>query len=247
MVVPLPAMRFQPRFQPRVVHEDNHLLIVDKPPGMLSQGDATGDRTILDWGKRYIKERYDKPGAVYLGLAHRLDRPTGGLIVLARTSKALSRLQPMFAARDIDKTYLAVVDGLIEDRQQALVHFLKHDPSVKRMRVHSSERKAGAGAKRAELSYQLLARVAGHSLLTVKPTTGRRHQIRAQLAAAGHPIEGDLRYGAKAALQDKSIGLHAYRLQFAHPVGKAPVDVRAVPGERHDAFKHFTDVLADMA
>jgi len=231
---------------PKVIFEDNHLLIVDKPAGMLSQGDDTGDDTILDWGKRYIKKKYKKPGDVYLGLAHRLDRPTSGLIVLCRTSKALSRMQPMFADRAIQKTYLAVVSGNIEDRKQNLVHWLKHDSSVKRMRVHTSERKAGANGKKAELSFQLLARVASHCLLEVTPKTGRRHQIRAQLGAIGYPLAGDLRYGGKEALEDKSIGLHAHRLQFLHPVGKAPIDVKTVPPTSSSAFMHFNEVLATM-
>ena len=230
---------------PVIVHEDNHLLIVDKPAGMLSQGDDTGDRTVLDWGKRYIKHQYEKPGAVWLGLAHRLDRPTSGLIALARTSKALGRLQPMFAERAVAKTYLAVVRGHITDEAQRLVHWLVHDPTVKRMRAHTSERQAGKGAKRAELGYRLLARVGDHSLLEVQPLTGRRHQIRAQLAAAGHPIEGDLRYGDRQATADKSIGLHAYRLQFEHPVGKAPVDVSSAPAPEQ-AFTPFAEVLEEM-
>ena len=230
---------------PLIVHEDNHLLIVDKPAGMLSQGDATGDRTVLDWGKRYIKHQYDKPGAVWLGLAHRLDRPTSGLIALARTSKALGRLQPMFAQRAVDKTYLAVVRGRVSDEEQVLVHWLAHDPAVKRMRVHTSERKAGSGAKRAELSYRLLARVGDHSLLEVRPATGRRHQIRAQLSAAGYPIEGDLRYGDRQATADRSIGLHAYRLRFEHPVGKGPIDVRSAPAAEQ-SFEPFAEVLTDL-
>lgn len=231
---------------PKIVFEDNHLLIVDKPAGMLTQGDDTGDATLLDWGKRYIKVQYKKPGDVYLGLAHRIDRPTSGLVVMCRTSKALTRMQPMFAERAVAKTYLAVVQGEISDEQRSLVHFLRHDPSVKRMRVHESERKAGPEGKRAELSFEMLGRVASHCLLIVKPETGRRHQIRAQLSAIGHPIEGDLRYGAKLPLADRSIGLHAYRLQFEHPVGGKPVDVRCIPAPRHDAFKHFVEMLSDL-
>lgn len=231
---------------PFVVYEDNHLLIVDKPAGMLSQGDDTGDSTVLDWGKRYIKHKFKKPGEVYLGLAHRLDRPTSGLIVMCRTSKALSRMQPMFAEREVQKTYLAVVNGNIEDRRQDLVHWLKHDPSIKRMRVHSSERKAGAGAKKAELSFQLLARVASYCMLEVNPKTGRRHQIRAQLGAVGYPIAGDLRYGGKDPLEDRSIGLHAYRLQFLHPVGKAPIDVKTRPSRTSSAFMHFLEVISTL-
>ncbi|MFK8055054.1 MAG: RluA family pseudouridine synthase [Saprospiraceae bacterium] len=231
---------------PFVVYEDNHLLIVDKPAGMLSQGDDTGDATVLDWGKRYIKYKYKKPGEVYLGLAHRLDRPTSGLIVLCRTSKALSRMQPMFAEREVQKTYLAVVNGNIEDRRQDLVHWLKHDPSIKRMRVHSSERKAGSGGKKSELSFELLARVASYCMLKVSPKTGRRHQIRAQFGSIGYPLAGDLRYGGKEALEDRSIGLHAYRLQFQHPVGKAPMDVSSRPQRTSSAFKHFVELISTL-
>lgn len=239
-------MRFTAPPAPRVVYEDNHLLIVDKPAGMLCQGDDTGDPTLLDWGKRYVKDRYGKPGEVYLGLAHRIDRPTSGLVVLCRTSKSLSRMQPMFAERAVAKTYLAVVQGEVNDQRVTLVNYLRHDPTVKRMRVHDSERKAGKDAKRAELSYELLARVASHCLLRVEPLTGRRHQIRAQLGAAGHPLEGDLRYGAKEPLQDRSIGLHAHRLRFGHPVGGAPIDVQCIPRKKHDAFKHFEEMMADL-
>lgn len=240
-------MRRQKRYlrSPKIVYENNHLLIVDKPAGMLSQGDDTGDMTILDWGKQYIKMQYNKPGAVFLGLAHRLDRPTSGLVMMARTSKALSRIQPMFAKNQIKKTYLAVVEGHVSDEPKTLVHWLKHDPTVKRMRVHTSERKAGAGAKRSELSYKLLGRVASHSLLEVQPTTGRRHQIRAQLAAAGHVIEGDMRYGCRNPLEDRSIGLHALRLEFNHPVGNAPINVMSIP-DSTDAFKHFSEMLEDL-
>ena len=244
--IKLPILRFSTPIAPKIVFEDNHLLIVDKPAGMLTQGDDTGDPTLLDWGKRYIKQQYAKPGEVYLGLAHRIDRPTSGLVVMCRTSKALSRMQPMFAERAVAKTYLAVVQGEVNDEQRTLVHFLRHDPSVKRMRVHESERKAGQDGKRSELTFSLLGRVASHCLLEVRPDTGRRHQIRAQLGAIGHPIEGDLRYGAKQPLADKSIGLHAFRLQFAHPVGGQPVDVRCLPHPRHDAFKHFMDLLGDL-
>ncbi len=231
---------------PRIVYEDNHLLIVDKPAGLLCQGDDTGDATLLDWGKAYVKRAYDKPGDVYLGLAHRIDRPTSGLVVLCRTSKALSRMQPMFAERAVAKTYLAVVQGEVSDEERTLVHYLRHDPSVKRMRVHESERKAGPDGKLSELSYKLLARVASHCLLKVEPTTGRRHQIRAQLGAIGYPLEGDLRYGAKEPLQDKSIGLHAHRLRFEHPVGGKAIDVKSLPRKRHDAFKHFEEVLGEL-
>ena len=231
---------------PRIVYEDNHLLIVDKPAGMLSQGDDTGDATLVDWGKRYVKVQYAKPGEVFLGLAHRLDRPTSGLVVLCRTSKALGRMQPMFAERAVAKTYLAVVSGKPGDDEQRLEHYLRHDPSVKRMRVHESARKAGPEAKLSSLSYRLIGHVAGHSLLEVEPDTGRRHQIRAQLAAVGLPIEGDLRYGAKGPLEDRSIGLHAYRLRFEHPVAGKPVDVSTLPHPRHDAFKHFVDLLGEL-
>ncbi len=234
------------RYNPKIVFEDNHLLVVDKPAGMLSQGDDTGDRTVLDWGKRYIKHQYDKPGAVFLGLAHRIDRPVSGLVILARTSKALSRIQPMFAKREVEKTYLAVVQSHVTEEERKLVHFLRHDETVKRMRAHTSERQAGSGAKRSELTYRLLARVASYSLLEVRPATGRRHQIRVQLAAAGMPLLGDLRYGARAALEDKSIGLHAYRLRFEHPVGKAPVDVSSAPPDASSAFMHFGELLEDM-
>ena len=198
-----------------VLHVDNHLLVVDKPAGMLAQEDATGDADLVTLAKAYLKERFERPGNVFVGLVHRLDRPASGVVVLARTSKAAARLSAQFAGRDegLDKRYLAVVDGRL-DAGGALVDWLVKGErgTVKRVPEGTT------GAKRAALTYEVLA-VEGHrTLVGVALGTGRAHQIRVQLAGLGTPVTGDLRYGAKTPLGDgRGIALHASRLAFTHP------------------------------
>lgn len=214
----------------QVIYEDNHLIAINKWPGQLAQGDETGDDTILDSIKSYIKVRYEKPGDVYLGLVHRLDRPVGGVILCARTSKSLSRMNELFRNREIHKTYLALVDQRPEPFQGVLKDWLIKDENSNK--VFITNPKKYPQAREAELHYKLIGEIKGICLLEVNPLTGRPHQIRAQLAAAGMPLLGDKKYGAQEGLKDRSIGLHALSLQFKHPVKKESVLIQALP---HDS------------
>lgn len=200
-----------------ILFEDNHLLAVVKPAGLLVQGDFTGDPTVLDLARGYLKQKYNKPGNVYLGLVHRLDRPVSGVLLLARTSKAAGRLSQQFRTGKVMKTYLAVVSGRPTPDRGELRAFLA-PPARGSGRTRAAGRPF-AGAKEASLSYHVQNCMADHTLLEIQPATGRRHQIRAQLALIGHPVVGDVKYGARQALPDLSIGLHALRLVVAHPVG----------------------------
>lgn len=210
--------------EPEVIYEDNHLLALNKPAGWLVQGDRTGDATLTDWGKAYLKEKYAKPGAVFLHPAHRLDRPVSGAVLFARTDKALSRLTTMFREKQMAKTYLALV--LDEPRQSSgeLRHFLLKDEKKNLVKVFSHPAK---DAKESITRYESLGLAGNYWLLRIFPMTGRPHQIRAQLAAIGCPIAGDLKYGAPAALPDASIGLHSWTVEFLHPVRLEPVILSA--------------------
>lgn len=213
--------------RPKVLFEDNHFLIVDKPAGWLVQEDKTGDRTLTDWGKSYIKEKYDKPGAVFLHPCHRLDRPVSGIVILARTSKGLERMNKLFREDTIKKEYLAIVKKGGYPVSDKLVHHLKKDG--KKNFVHAYESSKN-GTKEAELSYESLGADKSHRLLHITPKTGRPHQIRVQLAKIGAVIQGDLRYGYGTANPDKSISLHAFRITFEHPVRNEKVVVTSLPG-----------------
>lgn len=203
------------------IYEDNHLLAVDKPAGLLSQGDASGDTSLVDLARAYLKERYHKPGNVYVGLVHRLDRNASGVVLLARTSKAASRLSACFRDDDVRKLYLAVCAGWPEPTAGALSHWLA--PSGDLQGVTRAARVPFPGAREARLEYRVLESASGFSLLEVRPITGRRHQIRAQLALAGHPLLGDVKYGSVRRLPDHRVALHARALTVAHPVGGRPL------------------------
>lgn len=205
-----------------VLYEDNHLLGLYKPAGLLVQGDRSGDPSLLDLGKRWLKERYDKPGNVFLGLVHRLDRPVAGVVLFARTSKAAARLSARFRDRAVDKEYLAVVHGEAAAADGELTHHLVRDGGSSRVTTSGA-----AGAKVARLRLRCLARGSGRSLVAVSLLTGRRHQIRVQLAAIGHPILGDLRYGAPAPLPNRQIALLAHRLAVAHPTRQTTVSLES--------------------
>lgn len=207
-----------------VQYEDNHLLIVNKDAGLLVQGDRTGDVTLIDQAKAYIKQQYDKPGDVFLGLVHRLDRPVSGIVVLARTSKALERMTELFRKRQIQKTYWAVVGRKPREKQGKLVHYLLKDEATNTVTAHDYPVE---GALKAELTYRYLGTLNDHHLLEVNPITGRPHQIRVQLASMGCPIRGDVKYGYPRPNPDASINLHARRLYFIHPVKKEPVVITA--------------------
>jgi 23S rRNA pseudouridine1911/1915/1917 synthase len=223
-----------------VVYEDNHLLIVNKVSGVLVQGDATGDIPLVELCKHYIKEKYDKPGAVFLGVVHRIDRPVSGIVVLARTSKALERMNALFREKETQKTYWAVVKNKPPREEGVLVHWLVKDEKKNKTTAFTRETPA---ALRSELSYRLLAQQHGYFLLEVKPVTGRPHQIRVQLATMGCPINGDVKYGAPHANEDGSINLHARALAFLHPVKKEQVMFTApLPDNEYwKYFAHLTD------
>ncbi len=210
--------------QPTVIYEDNHLLALNKPAGWLVQGDRTGDATLTDWGKNYLKEKYAKPGAVFLHPAHRLDRPVSGAVLFARTDKALSRLTTMFREKQVTKTYLALVLKEPPQSSGELRHFLLKDE--KKNTVKAFQKSVG-DAKESITRYELMRSVGKYWLLKVFPLTGRPHQIRVQLAAMGCPILGDLKYGALAALPDASIGLHSQSMEFLHPVRKEKIRLEA--------------------
>jgi len=203
-----------------VLYEDNHLLVVNKSSGILVQGDATGDTPLVELCKEYIKEKYKKPGAVFLGVVHRLDRPVSGLVVLARTSKALERMNELFRERETTKTYWAIVKNKPRQQEEVLIHWLSKDEQKNKATAYTRET---PGALRSELSYKIIGQSSNGYLLEVNPVTGRPHQIRVQLSTIGCPIVGDLKYGYPEANSDGSICLHAKRLAFVHPVKKETV------------------------
>jgi 23S rRNA pseudouridine1911/1915/1917 synthase len=209
---------------PRVLWEDNHLLIVFKPAGLLVQGDETGDPTLLDWAAEDVARRFAKPGKAFIGLPHRLDRPTSGIVVLCKTSKSLARMNALFADRGIQKTYQCLVEGHPAEPEARLEHMLWRDGVKKKSFV--STRK---DAQRAVLHYKVLAAGDRYTRVEVDLETGRHHQIRCQMQAIGHPIKGDLKYGGKRPNADGGIDLCAQRIQFEHPVSKAPIDVSVEP------------------
>jgi 23S rRNA pseudouridine1911/1915/1917 synthase len=196
-----------------VLYEDNHLISVNKPAGILVQGDRSGEESLMDVVKEYIRERYQKPGNVFLGTVHRLDRPVSGVVLFARTSKAASRLMRQWQAREVKKTYWAVVEGALEPEQGRIEGHLRK--SGKRVRT---AKEGDPGAKEAVLEYRTLAHGNGISLVEIGLITGRKHQIRAQLSQAGCPVVGDVKYGANGFLKDKTIRLVARSLSFRHPV-----------------------------
>jgi 23S rRNA pseudouridine1911/1915/1917 synthase len=207
-----------------VIYEDNHLIIVNKKSGVLVQGDDTGDEPLSELVKEYIKEKYNKPGNVFAGVIHRLDRPVSGLVALAKTSKALERMNALFRDKEITKTYWAVVTNRPGIEEAKLIHWLVKDKDRNTTKAYAKENKNGL---RSELDYKLLSSKNGYHLLEVKPLTGRPHQIRSQLSAIGCPIHGDLKYGHPEANGDGSICLHARKLEFIHPVKKEPLVVKA--------------------
>lgn len=213
-----------------VVYEDNHIIIVNKASGEIVQGDKTGDRPLADIVKEYIKEKYNKPGNVFLGVVHRLDRPVGGLVVFAKTSKALSRLNDMFRNGDVHKTYWAIVKKRDIPSEGTLTGWLTRNERQNKSYAHDHE---VAGAKKAVLNYKVRSVSDNYMLLEVQLLTGRHHQIRCQLAHMGCPIKGDLKYGAPRSNPDGSISLQSHRVEFVHPVSKERICIEApVPADR---------------
>lgn len=209
---------------PEILYEDNHLIAVYKKPSDLSQGDKTGDIALDREVKKYIAEKYNKMGDVFLGIIHRLDRPVGGVLLFARTSKALERMNDIFRTREVRKTYLAVVSERPPSDESVLVHYLKKNEKQNKTYVFDSEVK---GSKMASLSYRLVSRSKRYYLLEIELHSGRHHQIRAQLAKIGCPIKGDLKYGYPRSNKDGSISLFARKLEFIHPVNKKQISIVA--------------------
>jgi len=207
-----------------ILYEDNHIIAVNKKASDIVQGDKTGDRPLTEYVKDYIKKKYNKPGKVFLGVVHRLDRPVSGVILFARTSKALSRLNEMFREKKVKKTYWAIVKNKPQNAKGTLVHYLLKNQLKNKSQAFISENK---NTLRSELSYELICNLNNYYLLLVSPKTGRHHQIRVQLAKIGCPIKGDIKYGFDRNNKDKSIHLHARKIDFIHPVSKEPVSITA--------------------
>lgn len=210
----------------QVLYEDNHIIVVNKRPGDIVQGDKTGDKPLSEVVKAYLKEKYNKPGNVYLGVVHRLDRPTSGIVVFSKTSKALPRLNKLFQKKEAEKTYWAIVKNQPSKPQDILVHYLKRNPKQNKSYAHIKE---VPESKKASLGYRVIQELNNYYLLEVNLHTGRHHQIRSQLSAIGSPIKGDLKYGFDRSNKDASIHLHARELKFIHPVKKEPVHIIAPP------------------
>lgn len=208
----------------QILHEDNHLIIINKRVGDIVQGDKTGDKPLSDVVKEYIKEKYNKPGEVFLGVVHRLDRPTTGIVVFARTSKALTRMNELFSNRETQKTYWAVVKNRPSKSEDTLIHYIKRNEKNNTSKAHIKE---VPESKMASLEYKIIKELDNYFGLEIQLHTGRHHQIRAQLSAIGCPIKGDLKYGFDRSNPDGGIHLHARKLFFTHPVSKENITIIA--------------------
>ncbi|PNQ72752.1 RNA pseudouridine synthase [Hanstruepera neustonica] len=208
----------------QVLYEDNHIIIVNKRAGDIVQGDKTGDKPLSDVIKDYLKDKYNKPGNVYLGVVHRLDRPTTGIVLFSKTSKALPRLNKLFAEKKASKTYWALVKNVPSNTEGTLVHWLKKNPKNNKSTAYIKETE---GSKKAILHYKVIRALDNYILLEISLETGRHHQIRSQLASIGCPIKGDLKYGFDRSNKDGSISLHARKLEFNHPVSNESISVMA--------------------
>lgn len=218
-----------------ILYEDNHIIVVMKPQGLPSCGDESGDDNMLEQVRRYVKEKYNKPGNVYIGLIHRLDRPTGGVMVFAKTSKAASRLAEQMRNGDFEKKYLAVLVGTPKEPKGTLVNYLKKNPVNNMVYICTQ---TTDGAKMASLEYRVLEEKGGYCLADIKLHTGRTHQIRVQMAGISHPVYGDMRYGGENAKKG-NLALWAYSLTFTHPVTKERLRFMAGPPEDAAPWKHF--------
>lgn len=207
-----------------VLYEDNHIIAINKRSGDIVQGDKTGDKPLSDYVKDYIKIKYDKPFEVYIGTVHRIDRPVTGIVLFAKTSKALARLNELFRNKEIKKTYLAVVKNKPPQDKATITHYLIKDEKKNKSKAHVN---AVKNSLESTLTYEIINQSDNYYLLQVDPHTGRHHQIRAQLSAIGCPIKGDLKYGFDRSNKDGSIHLHAYKIEFLHPVKKEPLLIAA--------------------
>ncbi|MBR6279655.1 MAG: RNA pseudouridine synthase [Bacteroidales bacterium] len=214
----------------QVIYEDNHIIIVSKTVNEIVQGDKTGDETLIDKVKKYIKEKYNKPGEVFLGLTHRLDRPTSGIVIFARTSKALARLNAMFRDGEIHKTYWAITSNRPKEDEGTLEDFLKKNEKLNKSFIAKETDKE---AKKAILNYKIISVSDRYYLWEINLLTGRHHQIRCQLANIGCPVKGDLKYGYPRSNPDGGLSLHARKVEFIHPVSKKEISVTAeVPNDK---------------
>lgn len=229
-----------PPIKNRVLYEDNHFIAINKCSSEIVQGDKTGDAPMSEDIKKFLKEKYDKPGNVFCGVIHRIDRPVSGVVLFAKTSKGLSRMNEKFSTRDVKKTYWAIVKNRPEKTEGELVHYLIKDEKKNKSSAHKTEIK---NSKLSKLHYKIIAESDRYFLLEIDPHTGRHHQIRSQLAAIGCPIKGDLKYGFDRSNPDGSISLHARKLTFIHPINESPMEIIAkVPDEK--LWKAFEEMAA---
>lgn len=213
-----------------IVYEDNHIIIVNKKPGEIVQGDKTGDRPISEMLKDWLKEKYAKPGNVFCGVIHRLDRPVGGLVVFAKTGKGLARMNELFRNGEVKKTYWAITKNMPPKQEDTLTHYITTRERINKSYASTTPKE---GAAKAVLKYRVIARGDRYSLLEINLLTGRKHQIRVQLSAIGCPVKGDLKYGAERSNPDGSISLLSHRIEFDHPVSKQHIDITApLPDDR---------------
>ncbi len=225
-----------------VLYLDNHLIAVNKPAGAIVQGDKTGDKPLSELVANYLKVEFNKPGEAFIGVIHRIDRPVSGLVLFARTSKGLSRMNTLFRERNIQKKYLALVEGKVEETERTLVHYLSKNEDQNRSKASLTPKD---GLLKCELKYKVLFLSDRYSLLEVEPLTGRHHQIRVQLSAINHPIRGDVKYGARRGNSDRSICLHAYQLAFHHPISKQDIQITA-PWPRNEAWSPIADFHSSL-
>lgn len=219
-----------------ILYEDNHIIAINKTVSEIVQGDKTGDEPLSETIKRYLKEKYSKPGDVFLGVTHRLDRPVSGVVIFAKTSKALARLNAMFKNKEIRKTYWAIVQTKPKENEGRLEHFLVRNEKQNKSYAYSAEK---PNSKKAILSYKLVASSERYHLLEINLETGRHHQIRSQLSAIGCPIKGDLKYGAPRSNTNGGISLHARKVSFIHPVSKLPIEIIASTPEDDKMWQIF--------
>ncbi len=223
-----------------ILYEDNHIIAVNKTNSEIVQGDKTGDDALCDKVKEYIKRKYNKPGDVYLGVVHRIDRPVSGVVIFARTSKAATRLSKMFQDKEVKKTYWAIVKNLPDNDEGRLVHYMIKNQEKNRSSAYDSPKK---NSKEAILNYKLVSSSANYHLLEVDLETGRHHQIRCQLSKIDCPIRGDLKYGAQRSLKGGGINLHARKIEFLHPVKKEKIVITAPVPKEENLWSEFANVM----
>jgi 23S rRNA pseudouridine1911/1915/1917 synthase len=229
-------MEEQNIFVPEILYEDNHIIAINKKPSQIVQSDKTGDEPLVEILKKYIKQRDNKPGDVFLGVVHRLDRPVGGVMIFAKTSKAVSRMNDLFRSGEIKKTYLAIVKNAPPKEQDTITHYLFRNEERNKSYAYSFPKR---NTKEARLEYTVIDRSDSYILLKIRLFTGRHHQIRCQLAAIGSPVKGDLKYGFDRSNDDASISLIAYSISFVHPVKHETIDITA-PIPNTDVWKFFS-------